>query len=122
MSKVLANQDAPLRWGIVTTGLISNDFVIAMTTLNPAEHVAHAVAARSLENAEKFAKEHNIQKWYGSYEELFKDPEIGKNDYFQKFIFLTFKARFYEFDLLICRHDLHWFHPSTSFTSGKGGT
>ncbi|CAL8144675.1 unnamed protein product [Orchesella dallaii] len=65
-----------LRWGIVSAGLISNDFVVAMTTLNPSEHVAAAVAARSVADAEKFAKEHDIPKFYGSYEELFQDPEI----------------------------------------------
>uniref|UniRef100_A0A673G467 Trans-1,2-dihydrobenzene-1,2-diol dehydrogenase n=1 Tax=Sinocyclocheilus rhinocerous TaxID=307959 RepID=A0A673G467_9TELE len=35
-----------------------------------------AVAARSLESAEKFAKTHGIPKAYGSYQELVKDPNI----------------------------------------------
>lgn len=69
---------SPLRWGIVSAGLICNDFVIAMSTLNSSEHVAAAIAARNIQDAEKFAKEHGIKKWYGSYKELFQDPDIGE--------------------------------------------
>lgn len=36
------------------------------------------IAARSLERAKEFAKKHGIPKAYGSYEELAKDPDIGK--------------------------------------------
>lgn len=67
----------PLRWGIVSTGLICNDFVIAMSVLCRSKHVVAAVAARQLQDAEKFAKQHGIEKWYGSYAELFQDPDIG---------------------------------------------
>lgn len=35
-----------------------------------------AVAARNLERAEKFAKQYNLKKAYGSYEELLADQEI----------------------------------------------
>ncbi|CAL8144825.1 unnamed protein product [Orchesella dallaii] len=66
----------PLRWGIVSAGLISNDFVVALGTLNPQEHTVAAVAARKLEDAEKFAKEHGIPKAYDSYQKLFDDPEV----------------------------------------------
>jgi dihydrodiol dehydrogenase / D-xylose 1-dehydrogenase (NADP) len=34
------------------------------------------VAARNLESAKEFAAHHNIDKAYGSYEELAKDPEV----------------------------------------------
>lgn len=37
-----------------------------------------AVAARKLENAQEFAKKHSIPRAYGGYEELAKDPNIGK--------------------------------------------
>lgn len=37
-----------------------------------------AVAARKLEDAQEFAKRHNIPRAYGSYEELAKDPDIGE--------------------------------------------
>lgn len=37
---------------------------------------AYAVASRSLEKAENFAREWHFQKAYGSYEELVADPEV----------------------------------------------
>ncbi len=68
---------SPLRWGILSAGLISHDFLAGFAHLPKDEHKVIAVAARSLENAEKLAKVHNVPKSYGSYEELVKDPEIG---------------------------------------------
>lgn len=70
---------APLRWGILSAGKISHDFVVGTAALPKDEHQVVAVAARSLESAKAFAKTHEIPKAYGSYEELVKDPEIGKN-------------------------------------------
>ena len=37
-----------------------------------------AVAARDLSRAKEFARKHDIPKAYGSYEELAKDPNVGK--------------------------------------------
>ena len=36
-----------------------------------------AVAARNLEDAQKFAEKHSIPAAYGSYEELSQDPAVG---------------------------------------------
>ena len=36
-----------------------------------------AVAARNLEDAEKFAEKHSIPAAYGSYEELSEDAAVG---------------------------------------------
>ena len=36
----------------------------------------YAVAARDKDRAEVFAKKHGIEKAYGSYDELIKDPEV----------------------------------------------
>lgn len=36
-----------------------------------------AVAARSLESAQKFAERHKIDKAYGSYENVATDPDVG---------------------------------------------
>ena len=63
------------RWGIASAGKISSDFVTALKALP--DHKVVAVAARALEKAEAFAKTHGIEKAYGSYEELAKDPNIG---------------------------------------------
>lgn len=68
----------PLRWGIISAGKISHDFLVAMSTLNPLEHVPIAIAARRLEDAENFAKEHDIQKAYDSYDKLFCDHDVGE--------------------------------------------
>lgn len=67
----------PLRWGILSAGLISHGSLAGFAYLPKEEHKVIAVAARSLENAEKLAKVHNVPKSYGSYEELLNDSEIG---------------------------------------------
>jgi dihydrodiol dehydrogenase / D-xylose 1-dehydrogenase (NADP) len=54
----------PYRWGIVSAGLISHDFVNALSTHDASEHVVVAVAARNMESAEKFAKKFGIPKAY----------------------------------------------------------
>eukprot|EP00058_Branchiostoma_floridae_P014460 XP_002599948.1 hypothetical protein BRAFLDRAFT_212150 [Branchiostoma floridae] len=67
---------APTRWGFVSAGKISNDFKVALDTLPKDEHQVVAVAARSLESAQKFAKTHDIQRAYGSYAELAAQDDI----------------------------------------------
>lgn len=64
-----------VRWGIMSTASIGKRSVIPGIQQSKRNTVA-AVASRSLENAEQFAKELNIPKAYGSYEELLQDPEI----------------------------------------------
>ncbi|KAE8593866.1 hypothetical protein XENTR_v10019355 [Xenopus tropicalis] len=64
------------KWGICSAGKISNDFVVALSTLPAVDHQVVAIAARDLEKAKNFAQNHNIPKAYGSYEELAKDPDI----------------------------------------------
>lgn len=67
----------PTRWGIVSAGMISSDFVSALKGLPAEEHRVVAVAARSLQSAKDFATRHGIEKTYGSYAELSKDPDVG---------------------------------------------
>lgn len=69
---------SPTRWGIMSAGLISHDWAVAVSTLPKSEHQILAVSARSKENAEKFAEEHKIPRAYGSYVELCQDKEIGE--------------------------------------------
>lgn len=64
------------RWGILGAGLIANDFLVALRTLPRNEHEVVAVAARSLERAQHFGKTHDVEKAYGSYDELLQDPEV----------------------------------------------
>lgn len=66
-----------LKWGIVSVGYISHDFVNALSPyINADEHQVIAVAARDLDRAEEFANRFDIPKFYGNYLDLAKDPEI----------------------------------------------
>ncbi|KAK8400698.1 hypothetical protein O3P69_002475 [Scylla paramamosain] len=64
------------RWGVISAGRISNDFVSAMQVLPKEEHQVAAVAARSLQDAKNFATKYGIEKAYGSYSEVAKDPNV----------------------------------------------
>jgi xylose dehydrogenase (NAD/NADP) len=59
-----------LRWGILSTADISG----ALLHSGYGEYVA--VASRSLERAEAFARERGIPRAHGSYEDLLADPEV----------------------------------------------
>uniref|UniRef100_F6XRN3 GFO/IDH/MocA-like oxidoreductase domain-containing protein n=1 Tax=Monodelphis domestica TaxID=13616 RepID=F6XRN3_MONDO len=70
-----------LRWGVMSAGLISHDFVTALRSLPRSEHQVVAVAARDLGRAQDFARRHDIPKAYGSYEDLLrKEPDVGVDD------------------------------------------
>lgn len=68
--------ESQLRWGIISVGRISNDFVTALKILPASEHKIVAVAARNLEAAKEFGHKHNIAKCFDNYEELIKDPDV----------------------------------------------
>ncbi len=63
-----------IKWGIVGTGNIANSFARDFKYVNDAE--LFAVASRSLEKADEFARKYGIPKIYGSYEEMYKDQQI----------------------------------------------
>lgn len=64
-----------LRWGILSTAKIAVAKVIpAMQRGDRTEVVA--IASRSLDKAEKAARDLNIPRAHGSYEELLADPEV----------------------------------------------
>lgn len=65
-----------LKWGIVSVGYISHDFVNALSPINSDKHQVIAVAARDSDRAESFAKRFNIPQFYGNYLDLAKDPNI----------------------------------------------
>lgn len=51
--------------------------VMAQTLARMREEVhAYAVASRSLEKAEQFARDHGFEKAYGSYEAMLADPKV----------------------------------------------
>jgi len=64
-----------VKWGILSTAAIAQKRVLpAMLDCERAE--VAAIASRSLEKAKAVASKFSIPKAYGSYEELFADPEV----------------------------------------------
>lgn len=67
-----------LRWGIVTAGKISHDFVNAFNTYpNIGDQVIAGVAARNKDKAAEFAKLHGIPKVFDDYLALAQSKDIG---------------------------------------------
>lgn len=62
------------KWGIIGPGFIANKFARAVCDLCDME--IDAVASNSLNRACEFAKEYNIPKSYGNYEEMLQDAQI----------------------------------------------
>lgn len=62
-----------LRWGFLGPGSISE---VTLADFKLAGIRVDAVASRSLDRAENYAKKHNLAKAYGSYQELADDDEI----------------------------------------------
>lgn len=66
--------DAPLRWGIIGTGRIAHTFADDLRLTD--EGVVSAVGSRSASSAAAFGDEFNVERRYGSYEELVDDSTI----------------------------------------------
>ena len=64
----------PIRWGILSTGNIANQFAKGLQVLDDAELVA--VGSRSQSSADEFAKKYDIPHSHGSYEALANDPDV----------------------------------------------
>ena len=67
-------QDGLLRIGIVGAGWIAEKAAITLNGLDECE--AYAIASRSMEKAEAFAKQWKMKQAYGSYAELIADPSV----------------------------------------------
>lgn len=63
-----------IRWGYMGAGRIAGWFATGMSVLEDAE--LYAIASRTLEKGENFAKEYGFTRAYGSYEEMLKDPKV----------------------------------------------
>lgn len=63
-----------IKWGILGVGFIADVFATDLALVEGCELVA--VASRSQERADVFAKKHNIQRAYNQYEALVNDPEV----------------------------------------------
>ncbi len=64
----------PIRWGILSTGHISQKFARALQLAEGAE--LYAVASRTQEKAEAFAATYGVSRAYGSYEAMAADPAV----------------------------------------------
>jgi len=63
-----------VRWGIVSTGRITHQFVQDFEFVPNGEVVA--VASRSQQSADAFASQNGITRAYSAYEEMLDDPEV----------------------------------------------
>ncbi len=63
-----------IRFGIVGPGKIAKKFSEAVNLCSDAE--LYAVASRDIKRAEAFAKEYGAKVCYGSYNEMFLDPDV----------------------------------------------
>lgn len=63
-----------IRWGILSTANIGRRVIPAIQASYNGEVIA--IGSRSLERAQRFAKEQNIPTAYGSYEELIADDRV----------------------------------------------
>lgn len=69
-----------LRWGIASCGRISGQFADCINCLSETgNHELVAVAARNEESAKSFAENFGARKFYGGYENLAKDPDVGES-------------------------------------------
>ena len=63
-----------IKWGIAGLGNIAKKFASDLNLVPEAQLVA--VASSDIHRAEIFKKDFNADRCYGSYEDLFDDPEV----------------------------------------------
>lgn len=64
-----------MKIGIIGAGAIAAKMARTLAGMNDTAE-GYAIASRSLETAQAFAREWNFRKAYGSYEEMLDDPEV----------------------------------------------
>jgi predicted dehydrogenase len=64
----------PIRWGILGTGWIANEFAQGLTKLADAELVA--VGSRTVESAQRFGEQYGVPHRHASYQALASDAEV----------------------------------------------
>ena len=66
-----------MNWGVVGSGLIAHDFCAAIKSSETYLHALKSVAALTLSEANTFASQFNIPNIYGSFEQIFADPDVN---------------------------------------------
>ena len=64
----------PMKWGILSTGGIADQFT--RDVLRLPDHRIAAVGSRDLARANEFADRFAIKKRHGNYQDLFNDPDV----------------------------------------------
>ena len=64
----------PLRWGLLSTAKINQAVIPPLRASE--RNILTAVASRSQDSADAYAKENQIERAFGSYEAMLTDPEI----------------------------------------------
>lgn len=64
-----------IKWGVLGTARIFRKRMLKAFQ-HSSGHIIVAVASRDINKAEQLAKDHNIPKYYGSYDSILKDDEI----------------------------------------------
>jgi len=82
-----------IRWGIIGAGYIANEFSKAMKVVE--NSVVYGVASRNIDKAKKFQEQYNINKAFGSYEELVKCDEIDA-------VYIATLHPFHKENMLLC--------------------
>lgn len=67
-----------INWAIIAPGVIANKMAeaISVSSRTDSSIKPYAIASRNLGRAAEFARKWSFQKYYGSYEEAFDDPQI----------------------------------------------
>lgn len=84
-----------INWGIMGCGKIAHKFSKDLRSVPNAN--LHAVASRNTEKAEKFSKQYDASRFYGTYLELCKDPLINV-------IYIATPHVFHYENTLLCIH------------------
>ncbi len=82
-----------IRWGILSTGRIANQFAKGLAELPGTELVS--VGSRSIKSANIFADQFNIPNRYGSYEELVQDPTVDV-------VYIATPHNFHKENIIMC--------------------
>ena len=82
-----------IRWGIIGTGFIANQFAEGLSVLPLAELVA--VGSRAMQTANNFADKFNVPHRYDSYKALVDDPDVD-------FVYVSTPHSLHKEDSMLC--------------------
>lgn len=65
-----------MKWGILATGNIAKKFASTINQMSNENEQLAAVGSRHMDSAKAFAREHDIPRYFDSYEALVNDPDV----------------------------------------------